>query len=123
MIAQAIRGFKGQFDVNSSSIATCRTAIDRMSRETCYRCFWPKALCWCDSIRPMATRTRVVLLNNPQNPSGAVYDATELQCLADAMAAAQKAMSNPKVKSVMEKAQRNPKVMAAVQSAWAIPWR
>lgn len=34
-------------------------------------------------------RTRVVLLNNPQNPSGAVYDATELQCLADAMAGTQ----------------------------------
>ncbi len=30
-------------------------------------------------------RTRVVLLNNPQNPSGAVYGAAELQCLADAM--------------------------------------
>lgn len=31
-------------------------------------------------------RTRVVLLNNPQNPSGAVYGAAELQLLADAMA-------------------------------------
>ncbi len=31
-------------------------------------------------------RTRVVLLNNPQNPSGAVYGAAELQSLADAMA-------------------------------------
>ncbi len=37
-----------------------------MSRETCYRCFWPKALCWCDSIRPMTTRTRVVLLMHPK---------------------------------------------------------
>ncbi len=37
-----------------------------MSRETCYRCFWPKALCWCDSIRPMATRTRLVLLMHPK---------------------------------------------------------
>ncbi len=37
-----------------------------MSRETCYRCFWPKALCWCGSIRPMATRTRVVLLMHPK---------------------------------------------------------
>ncbi len=34
-------------------------------------------------------RTRVVLLNNPQNPSGAVYGAAELQCLADAMAGTQ----------------------------------
>jgi hypothetical protein len=41
--------------------------------------------------------------------------------LADAMAAAQKAMSNPKVKSVMEKAQRNPKVMAAVQECMGNP--
>ncbi|MBL8698275.1 MAG: aminotransferase [Alphaproteobacteria bacterium] len=30
-------------------------------------------------------KTRVVLLNNPQNPSGAVYGAAELQLLADAM--------------------------------------
>ncbi|KAL3763682.1 hypothetical protein ACHAW5_004834 [Stephanodiscus triporus] len=41
--------------------------------------------------------------------------------MADAMAAAQKAMSNPKVRSVMEKAQRNPKVMAAVQECMGNP--
>lgn len=32
----------------------------------CYRCFWPKALCWCPSIQPMATRTRFVLLMSPK---------------------------------------------------------
>jgi len=37
-----------------------------MSRETCYRCFWPKALCWCPSIVPMATRTRFVFLMHPK---------------------------------------------------------
>lgn len=37
-----------------------------MSRETCYRCFWPKALCWCASIVPMATRTRFVFLMHPK---------------------------------------------------------
>ena len=37
-----------------------------MSRETCYRCFWPKALCWCESLRPMATRTRFVFLMHPK---------------------------------------------------------
>ena len=37
-----------------------------MSRETCYRCFWPKALCWCPSIHPMETRTRFVLLMHPK---------------------------------------------------------
>src|SRR6202008_4532936 len=37
-----------------------------MSRETCYRCFWPKPLCWCDSIVPMATRTRFVFLMHPK---------------------------------------------------------
>src|SRR5437868_3662120 len=37
-----------------------------MSRETCYRCFWPKALCWCASIQPMATRTRFVFLMHPK---------------------------------------------------------
>lgn len=37
-----------------------------MSRETCYRCFWPKDLCWCPSIRPMETRTRFVFLMHPK---------------------------------------------------------
>ncbi len=37
-----------------------------MSRETCYRCFWPKHLCWCDSIQPMDTRTRFVFLMHPK---------------------------------------------------------
>lgn len=37
-----------------------------MSRETCYRCFWPKPLCWCSSIVPMATRTRFVFLMHPK---------------------------------------------------------
>jgi hypothetical protein len=37
-----------------------------MSRERCYRCFWPKALCWCDSIRPMPTRTKFVFLMHPK---------------------------------------------------------
>ena len=37
-----------------------------MSRETCYRCFWPKPLCWCASINPMVTRTRFVFLMHPK---------------------------------------------------------
>ena len=37
-----------------------------MSRETCYRCFWPKPLCWCSSIIPMETRTRFVFLMHPK---------------------------------------------------------
>ena len=37
-----------------------------MSRPMCYRCFWPQALCWCDSIVPMATRTRFVFLMHPK---------------------------------------------------------
>jgi DTW domain-containing protein len=36
-----------------------------MPREMCYRCFWPKALCWCGSIRPMETATRFVFLMHP----------------------------------------------------------
>jgi DTW domain-containing protein YfiP len=35
-------------------------------REMCYRCFWPKALCWCASLVPMPTRTRFVLLMHPK---------------------------------------------------------
>ena len=37
-----------------------------MSREMCYRCFWPKAHCWCGAIVPIATRTRFVLLMHPK---------------------------------------------------------
>jgi DTW domain-containing protein YfiP len=37
-----------------------------MSREMCYRCFWPKTLCWCDRLRPMATRTKFVFLMHPK---------------------------------------------------------
>ncbi|WP_236919253.1 tRNA-uridine aminocarboxypropyltransferase [Ereboglobus luteus] len=32
----------------------------------CYRCFWPKAQCWCPSIQPMDTRTRFVFLMHPK---------------------------------------------------------
>jgi len=35
-------------------------------RMMCYRCFWPQALCWCASLRPMATRTRFVFLMHPK---------------------------------------------------------
>ena len=35
-------------------------------RVMCYRCFWPEALCWCASLRPMATRTRFVFLMHPK---------------------------------------------------------
>jgi len=34
-------------------------------REMCYRCFWPKPLCWCGSITPMPTRTKFVILMHP----------------------------------------------------------
>lgn len=37
-----------------------------MSRETCYRCFWPKSLCWCASITPIAPRTKFVFLMHPK---------------------------------------------------------
>lgn len=35
-------------------------------RVTCYRCFWPQALCWCGSITAMPTRTRFVFLMHPK---------------------------------------------------------
>lgn len=35
-------------------------------REMCYRCFWPRALCWCPSLHPIATRTRFVFLMHPK---------------------------------------------------------
>jgi DTW domain-containing protein len=35
-------------------------------RETCYRCFWPKAHCWCPLLRAMETRTRFVFLMHPK---------------------------------------------------------
>jgi DTW domain-containing protein YfiP len=37
-----------------------------MARVTCYRCFWPQPLCWCGSITPIATRTRLVFLMHPK---------------------------------------------------------
>jgi DTW domain-containing protein YfiP len=36
-----------------------------MTREMCYRCFWPRTLCWCGSIRPMETATRFEILMHP----------------------------------------------------------
>jgi DTW domain-containing protein len=44
----------------------CHFINDPMSRATCYRCFWPAALCWCPSIQPMATRTKFVFLMHPK---------------------------------------------------------
>ncbi|HLP02155.1 MAG TPA: tRNA-uridine aminocarboxypropyltransferase [Opitutaceae bacterium] len=41
-------------------------APESATNERCYRCFWPKRLCWCGSIRPMATRTKIVLLMHPK---------------------------------------------------------
>ncbi len=35
-------------------------------RVMCYRCFWPQALCWCASLRPMPTRARFVFLMHPK---------------------------------------------------------
>jgi DTW domain-containing protein YfiP len=35
-------------------------------RVTCYRCFWPQALCWCGSLQPMPTATRFVFLMHPK---------------------------------------------------------
>jgi DTW domain-containing protein YfiP len=37
-----------------------------MSREMCYRCFWPKSLCWCSSISPIETRTKIIILMHPK---------------------------------------------------------
>ncbi len=37
-----------------------------MSREFCYRCFWPKTLCWCPVLQPIETRTRFVFLMHPK---------------------------------------------------------
>ena len=58
-----------------------------MSRETCYRCFWPKPLCWCPSIQPMATRTQFVFLMHPKEfkkEKAATGRLTHL-CLADSV--------------------------------------
>ncbi|HEY4246982.1 MAG TPA: tRNA-uridine aminocarboxypropyltransferase [Lacunisphaera sp.] len=32
----------------------------------CYRCFWPKSLCWCPTLIPMPTRTRFLFLMSPK---------------------------------------------------------
>ena len=54
-------------------------------RVTCYRCFWLKAHCWCGSIVPMATRTKIVFLMHPKEwkqEKAATGRLTHL-CLAD----------------------------------------
>ncbi len=54
-------------------------------RETCYRCFWPKSLCWCSSIQAMPTRTKFVFLMHPKEykqEKAATGRLTHL-CLAD----------------------------------------
>ena len=38
----------------------------QMAREMCYRCFWPKSLCWCPTLQPMETRTRFAFLMHPK---------------------------------------------------------
>jgi DTW domain-containing protein YfiP len=51
----------------------------------CYRCFWPKAQCWCESITPMPTRTKFVFLMHPyefKRVKAATGRLTHL-CLAD----------------------------------------
>ena len=35
-------------------------------RVMCYRCFWPKDLCWCGALHPLPTRTRFVFLMHPK---------------------------------------------------------
>lgn len=37
-----------------------------MPREMCYRCFWPRALCWCGTVTPIDTRTKLVILMHPK---------------------------------------------------------
>lgn len=37
-----------------------------VTREMCYRCFWPKSLCWCASVTAIDTRTRIVILMHPK---------------------------------------------------------
>jgi len=37
-----------------------------MPREMCYRCFWPRSLCWCATLQPMETRTHFVFLMHPK---------------------------------------------------------
>ena len=32
----------------------------------CYRCFWPKPLCWCESLQPIETTTQFVFLMHPK---------------------------------------------------------
>jgi DTW domain-containing protein len=37
-----------------------------MARIMCYRCFWPRALCWCQKLHAMETRTRFMFLMHPK---------------------------------------------------------
>lgn len=35
-------------------------------RRTCYRCFRPEGLCYCDELRPVDNRTRVIVVQHPR---------------------------------------------------------
>ena len=52
------------------SIGSCARVplpfAEEMAREMCYRCFWPKNLCWCPTLQPMETRTRFAFLMHPK---------------------------------------------------------
>jgi DTW domain-containing protein YfiP len=37
-----------------------------VSREMCYRCFWPRSICWCSSVHPIETRTKILILMHPR---------------------------------------------------------
>jgi DTW domain-containing protein len=38
----------------------------QINREMCYRCFWPKRLCWCSSVTAIETNTKIVILMHPK---------------------------------------------------------
>lgn len=42
------------------------TAPQDLYRENCYRCFRPRAGCFCDHIQPFEPRTRIVILMHPK---------------------------------------------------------
>src|SRR5450432_4674900 len=39
------------------------------SREMCWRCRRPSRVCYCAAVQPIATRTRVVILQHPRESS------------------------------------------------------
>ncbi len=56
----------------SASVSVRPSAASREPRETCLTCMRPATSCYCRHVRPVATRTRVIILQHPRERDVAI---------------------------------------------------